>query len=220
MKKIIILGTGGNCIDILDSINEINFINRTYEVIGFLDDDLNKIGMEYYGIKVLGTLSQAKEFRNVYFVNGIGSPKNFWKKETILNSLGISLELFETIIHPTASISKLSTIGKGSVILQNTTVSSNVKIGNHVMILAGCVINHDDIIEDYVCIASGVCISGGVKIEKNSYLGSGSRIIGNIIIGQFSLIGMGSVVIRNVDRENVVAGNPAKFLKRLSIESI
>ncbi|WP_041660191.1 NeuD/PglB/VioB family sugar acetyltransferase [Arcobacter nitrofigilis] len=219
-KKIIILGTGGNCIDILDAINEINLIRQTYKIIGFLDDDISKLGKEYYGIKVLGGLNKAKEFKSTYFVNGIGSPNNFWKKEVILNKLNISLEWFETIIHPTASVSKLATVGKGSVILQNTTIASNVKIGNHVMILPNCVINHDDIIEDYVSITSGVCVSGGVVIKESSYIGSGSTIIGNIIINKNALIGMGSVVLKDVEKNSIVVGNPAKFLKRLNITTI
>lgn len=219
-KKIIILGTGGNCIDILDAINEINQIKKTYEIIGFLDDDMNKWEKDYYGVKVLGGLIKAKEFRNTYFVNGIGSPNNFWKKEIILKKLDIPLECFETIIHPTAFVSKLSNIGKGTVILQNTTIASNVYVGNHVIILPNCAINHDDIIEDYVSIASGVCVSGGVIIKESSYIGSGSTLIGNIIVNKNTLIGMGSVVLKNVDEKSIVVGNPAKFLRRLNIATI
>ena len=44
LKNIIILGTGGNSIDILDAINEINLISKKYNCIGFLDDDENLHG--------------------------------------------------------------------------------------------------------------------------------------------------------------------------------
>ncbi len=54
MKKLIILGTGGNCIDILDTINDINEINvhPIYECIGFLDDNQENLGKVHYGIEV------------------------------------------------------------------------------------------------------------------------------------------------------------------------
>lgn len=41
MQKLIILGTGGNCIDILDALNDINRHSGqpVYVCIGFLDDN-------------------------------------------------------------------------------------------------------------------------------------------------------------------------------------
>ncbi|MBI4674106.1 MAG: sugar O-acyltransferase, partial [Chloroflexi bacterium] len=45
-KKIIILGTGGNSVDILDTLRDVNDAQReaVYECIGFLDDDAQKWG--------------------------------------------------------------------------------------------------------------------------------------------------------------------------------
>jgi len=61
MKKIVILGIGGNCIDILDTINEINRAGnkQKYKCVGFLDDNKNKWNKTIYGIKVLGPLDYA-----------------------------------------------------------------------------------------------------------------------------------------------------------------
>ena len=215
IKKIIILGTVGNCIDILDAINEINSLHKKYEIIGFLDDDHKKWNIKIYGIEILGGLDSALTYKDTFFVNGIGSPNNFWLKKDIIDKTGLSIDKFETIIHPSATVSKFATIGKGTVILQNVTIASNLTIGNHVIILPNSVINHDDIISDYVSIASGVCIAGGVKIEVGCYIGSGSTIIGNIKIGQNSLVGMGSVVLKDVKINSVVVGNPAKYLREI-----
>ena len=214
-KKVVILGTGGNSIDILDTINDINSqtLRDVYECIGFLDDNQSIWGNFIHGVKVLGPLVYAKELKNCYFVNGIGSPSNFWKKESIILKTSIPVENFETIIHPSASISKMARIGSGTVVFQNVTITSNVHIGNHVIILPNSVISHDDVIDDYTCITGGVCISGGVKVGKSCYLGSNSTIIGNIEIGNCCLIGMGSVVLENVAHNSVLVGNPARFLR-------
>jgi len=214
MKKIIILGTGGNCIDILDTINEVNLISPQYDCIGFLDDNPDNLGKMYYGVKVLGPLKMAKEITQTFFVNGIGSPMNFWKKENIIEKTEIPLDNFETIIHPTASVSKMTKIGKGVVIFQNVTITSNVKIGNHVIILPNSVISHDADIGDYTCIAGGVCISGGTKVGKSCYLGTKSSIIGNVNIGDNCLIGMGSNVLKDVEGNSVVVGNPSVFKRK------
>ena len=215
VKKIIILGTGGNCIDILETINKINKIKKKYKILGFLDDDTDKVGLNFNGIKVLGALSTAKNYKNCYFVNGIGSPNNFWKKKDILKKTNLSLKNFETIIHPTAFVSKFSKIEKGVVILANVTVASNVSIGKHTIILPNSVINHNDNIGDYVSIASGVCIARDVTIKHNSYIGSGSTIIGNIVVAKNSLVGMGSVVLNSTQKNSVYIGNPARFLRNL-----
>jgi sugar O-acyltransferase (sialic acid O-acetyltransferase NeuD family) len=214
-KKVVILGTGGNSIDILDTINDINSqaLREIYECVGFLDDNEALWSNVLYGVKVLGPLTSAKELRGCYFVNGIGTPSNFLRKESIIARTGVAHERFITIIHPSARVSKMAKVGLGTVIFQNVTVTSNVKIGNHVIVLPNSVISHDDVIGDYTCITGGVCISGGVEVGKSCYLGTNSAIIGNIKIGDYCLIGMGSVVLESVPQNSVVVGNPARFLR-------
>jgi len=218
LKKIIILGIGGNSIDIFDAINEINKLAQIppYECIGFLDDDKAHRNKNICGVKVLGILEDAKNFTDAYFINGIGNEKNYMHKETIIGKTNISLERFITIIHPTASVSRLSMLGLGVVVFQNATIASNAKIGNHAIILPNSIVSHDVIIGDYTIVTGGVCISGGAIIGKSCYFGTNSSIIGNISIGEHSLIGMGSVVLKDVPSSSVFVGNPAKFLRRIN----
>lgn len=214
-KKVIIFGTGGNCIDILDTIHAINRLQSAkYECIGFLDDNSEKWGKSIFGIKVLGPLHKAKDFPyEICFVNGIGSSSNFWRKEEIIGQSGIEIDRFETIVHPTAFVSDMSRLGKGVVIFQNVTITSNVQVGNHAMILPNSVISHDDIIGDYTSITGGVSISGGVTVGKACYLGSNCTIRENIKIGEYSLIGMGSTILHDVQENCVMVGNPARFIR-------
>jgi len=215
MKKIIILGTGGNCIDILDTINDINERQDAilYKCVGFLDDNPDNANAEFQGVKVLGELKTATEFEDCFFVNGLGSPKNFWKKEKIISKTNILPNRFETIVHPSASVSHMSKLGFGTVVFQNVTIASNAVIGNHVIVLPGSVISHHSQVRDYSCVASCAAISGKVLIKESSYVGAGSTIIENKIVGKYSLVGAGSVVIKNVDDNSVVVGNPARFLR-------
>lgn len=213
-KKVIILGTGGNCIDILESMLDINHgtASSCYDIQGFLDDDQNKTDTKIDGYPVLGSLKDAPKFKECYFVNGIGSPNNFRRKKEIIDSTGLSTESFISIIHPTAYISRSATLGIGVVVFQNVTITSHVSVGDHVVVLPQTVISHDANIGDYVCIAGGVNISGRVQIGGLSYIGSGANIIGGVTIGAGSLVGMGSVVLRDVQGGSVVAGVPAKPL--------
>ncbi|HEY3016689.1 MAG TPA: acetyltransferase [Nocardioides sp.] len=218
-RQIVIMGTGGNCIDILDTIDEINATGPThdgfvgYQCLGFLDDSRDNWGKEICGLKVLGPLSAAAEFPEACFVNGIGSQHNFTRKDAIIAKTGLPLERFETIVHPTASVSRMSTLGPGTVILQNVSVTSNVRIGAHVIVLPNSVISHDSVVGDYTCIAGGVCVSGGVRIGRSCYLGTNSSIIEQVTIGDYSLVGMGSVVRHDVAEGSVVVGNPSRLLR-------
>lgn len=214
--QIVIFGTGGNCIDIVDIIDEMND-NGTghYECVGFLDDNPDMHGKELAGLRVLGPLSMAEDLpENVKFVNGIGSDRSYLNKRTIISKMNVSLDRFETLIHPKASISKMSKLGRGVVVFPNVTISSNVKIGNHVIILPNSVISHDSSVGDYSCITSGVCISGNVIVGSDCYLGTNSSIRGNVSIGARCLIGMGSCILYDVKEESVMVGVPGKPIKR------
>lgn len=218
IKEIIILGTAGNAIDILDTINELNAVaaNPLYACAGFLDDDASKWNKEYSGIKVLGPLVKAQEFKEAYFINAICNDNNFLKKEAIIDQTNVSLERFITLQHPTASVSKMAKIGLGTMIFQNVTIASNVEIGNHVIIFPNAVISHEVKIADYAHITGGACVSGRVKIGKSSYIGTNACIKGDVVIGDNSLVGMGSVVLRDVPANSVYVGNPAKFLRKIN----
>ena len=222
MKKVIILGTGGTALDILDVLRDLNVQakNPLYSCIGFLDDDKSKWDKEYFGVKVLTSLAKASDFDDAYFINGIGNADNFWKKEGIIAKTKISTDRFLTIIHPTASVSTTAILGKGTVVFQQATIAVNASIGNHVVILPGSIVSHDVSIGDYSCITGGVSISGRVRIEKSCFLGTNSSIIGDTVIGDYAMVGMGSVVLRDVVPKTVVAGNPAGLIRKIKTKEI
>lgn len=49
-------------------------------------------------------------------------------------------------------------------------------------------------------------------------IGSNSCIIGHVTIGDNVIIGAGSIVVKDVPSNVVVAGNPAKIIRRIAIE--
>ena len=55
-----------------------------------------------------------------------------------------------------------------------------------------------------------------VHIGKRVWIGSGSIILPGITIGDNSIVGAGSVVTKDVPPDTIVAGNPAKFIKKLT----
>lgn len=214
MKKVMILGTGGNSIDLLDLIRDINQTAPQFECVGFLDDDPVKLNTQIAGKTVKGSLKDAGVFQDCYFVNGIGNASNFILKQQIIEKTGINKDRFVSLIHPTAFVSKESDIKNGSVIFPNVVINSNVTIGHHVIILSNTVISHDCSIDDYSCIAAGVCVSGGVKIGPHCYIGSNASVKENINIDRYCLVGIGSTVLDDIKENTVVVGTPARLLRR------
>ena len=215
MKKLIILGTGGNCLDIYDAALAINGQAGTtvYECLGLLDDNRELHGKEISGLRVLGSLGDAVKYPDAVFVNGIGSPTSYWRKADIIGGTGLTPERFETIVHPQASVSSLATLGRGVAVLPGVTIASCAVIGNHVIILQGSIVSHHCRLGDYSCIASGACLSGDVELAPFSYIGANASVRNGIRIGTRALVGMGSVVVADVPENTVVAGNPAKHLR-------
>lgn len=216
MENIVILGTGGNCVDILDTLNAINSAagDARFRCAGFLDDDPATHGSTVRGVPVLGGLSQARSFPEARFVNGIGSPRNFWRKQEIISTTGVSDDRFVTVVHPSAQVSPLATLGTGTVVLQNSVIAAGAAVGRHVMILALCVVSHDSVIGDYSTLANAACISGNVQTGQACYFGAHCSVREGVVVGDFALCGMGSNVLDDVLADSVMVGNPARRLRR------
>lgn len=56
-----------------------------------------------------------------------------------------------------------------------------------------------------------------VKFCKNSFLGCNSVVCKGVIIGENSLVAASSVVTKDIPANEVWGGNPAKFIKKRTI---
>ncbi len=112
-------------------------------------------------------------------------------------------------------------IGSGTAIGEHCTISainhvhiqSNVLFGPRVWVT-----DHNHVYSDISqpILAQGWTSGGSVDIEEGCWLGTGAVIIGNkgLRIGRGSVVGANSVVTSDVPPFCVVAGNPARVIKR------
>ena len=56
----------------------------------------------------------------------------------------------------------------------------------------------------------------GITIEDDVLIGTRSIILKGVTIGARSIVGSGSVVTKSIPSDEIWAGNPAKFIKRIS----
>ena len=212
LRKLVLVGGAGTSSDVLALIASINRVSMRYQVAGLLDDAIPE-GTLRFGIPVLGPITNYDSLGNAWFVDCLGSPRSYRKREELLERYGMLTTQFETLIHHSAMIADDVQIGQGSIIYPNVVLLSNVEIGNHVTILSGTVLNHDVKVGDWSILGSGVMLSGAVKVGRTCYLGTSCSVREGVAIGDGSLVGMGAAVTANIDADVVVAGVPAKFIR-------
>jgi len=114
-------------------------------------------------------------------------------------------------------------------------------IGKNVGISATAIVTHHSIsIGDNVKIGGGVCIYDSdfhsldpkarvnseldrqsqnklpVFIEDNVFIGAHSTVLKGVTIGKNSIVGACSVVVKNIPANEIWAGNPARFIRKLN----
>lgn len=211
MKKIVILCAGDFGKELVWLIEDINAKVPTYEILGFLDDDEKKVGKEYNGYKCIGKTNDLAKLSKTYETCAIIATQEGWIRRKIVEE-NPEFHTWETLIHPSANISKTSKVGEGCVICANCNISVNSIVGNHCILNLGVTVGHDCEIGNYASLMSGTVISGHVRIKESAYFGSNSTVVPGKTIGENAKVGAGSVVIRNVKDNVTVMGVPAKIL--------
>ena len=128
-------------------------------------------------------------------------------------------------------------IGDGTKVGAFVEVQKNAKIGQRCKISSHTFICEGVTIEDNVFIGHSVTFindsypraanpDGGLQTEadwkvektlvkKGASIGSGSTILCKVTVGENAIVGAGSVVTKDVPANVIVAGNPAKFMRKL-----
>jgi acetyltransferase-like isoleucine patch superfamily enzyme len=108
-------------------------------------------------------------------------------------------------------------IGEDLIIIDELDDKGRVKIGNRVAIAerVTLVISSNP---NFSRIRPFIKdIHGHIEINDDAWLGTGAVILPNVRIGTGAVVGAGSVVTKDVPDFTVVAGVPAKEIKRIVI---
>ena len=174
-------------------------------------------------------LEEAKFISKAKFSNKKADLEEFLKKShyfvtCIGNDLGmarylISKKLETRNIKPLSIISKNtyiddeSFLGKGIQLFPNSIIQTNAKVGDYSIVNTGAILEHDCTVGNGVHMMQGYVIGGNAIVGNYVTIGLNATVLPAIQIDDGAYIGAGAVVTRNVKKNQVVAGNPAKFLK-------
>lgn len=210
MKNIVIIGAGGVGREVSLIIQQINELEQTWNLLGFIDDNTDNWGKVINGYSVIGGIDSLEFLSNdTYIVIAIA---NYKVKKNIVNKINNKFK-FATIVHPKVWIHDYMTVGEGTIIYEGAILTANIEIGNHVIISPKCGVGHDSIIKDYVSLLWNVNVSGNDIIEEGVMMGSGSTVIQGKKIGKGSIIGAGAVVVNDIESFSTAVGVPAKVIK-------
>lgn len=209
MKHLLIIGARGLGREIYRTfIHTEPFLSKEIDVKGFLDDKADALdGLKGDWPPIIGSVETYEIQLDDVFFCALGDAH--WRKHyaELISSKGGT---FINIIHPSASVSPVATIGEGCTIGAFTTISPNVTIGKHVMIQAYDDFGHDSSIGDYASIESYVFLGGYASVGELATMHTKSSIIPHKSVGKECVVGFGSVVMKNVKDGQHVLGNPAK----------
>lgn len=137
----------------------------------------------------------------------IGNNKIRLRKLQQLESAGAEII---TLIHPSATVSRYTKIGLGSVVVAGAVINPDCIIGSGVIINTCSSVGHDCTLGDAVHICPGARLAGGSEVNDRAWIGVGSSVRQLIRIGSDAIVGAGAAVVQDVLPNITVVGVPAR----------
>lgn len=213
-KKLLLLGSGGHCMSVLDTLLASNEYNEIGLVDAFPVAEDNPIAS--MNIPVVGSdedLQRLYQADYQYAFIAVGSIGNVGVRKKLYDLIKNIGFLIPNIIDKSSIVSDYAKLSEGVYVGKRAVINVGASAGNCAIVNTGSIVEHGCKIGDFVHVSPGAIICGDVKIGNNTHIGAGSLIKQGIQVGENSMVGMGSVVIRNIPSCCVAYGNPCKEVR-------
>lgn len=162
--------------------------------------------------------NKKKDLKNIikkssYFFVGIAREHGLARSKISEKLESFGLKPFN-LISKHSILDKSANIGSGLLAMPASVVHKKVKIGKFCILNSNSCIDHECIVGKGVHVMGSAYIAGRVTIGDYATIGANAAVLPDIHIGKNSIVGAGSVVTKHVKPNEVVVGNPARFLKK------
>ena len=138
MNKIVIYGAGGFGREVQWLIESINKVEKTWDIIGYVDDGVEP-GTLVDGYPVLGGLEKIREYdETLAIVCAIASVKI--RKRIIDKIKEMGKYQFPNLIEPEVKMSQRIKMGQGNIICAGNILSVNVTLGDFIILDWSCTV--------------------------------------------------------------------------------
>lgn len=213
MAAVIGLGAGGHAKVVIEILRAAG----VHDVVGLLDPRRDLWGSDVLGVPVLGgdelIPSHYDAGVRLMFV-GLGSDADMRPRSRLYRH-GREAGLDPvSAVHPAANVSPSAFAGAGVTIMAGAIVNAAARLGEDVIVNTAAVVEHDCVLGDHVHVATGARLAGGVQVGNGTHIGLGACVREGVRIGSDVVVAAGAVVIADVESGLVVAGVPARPLRR------
>jgi sugar O-acyltransferase (sialic acid O-acetyltransferase NeuD family) len=209
----VMFGGGGHARVLIDSLR---LMHAPLSLI-ILAPDCSLWNGNVMGVPVAGNDSLLPELVQrgaTRFLVGIGSTGNNEARRRLFH-LGLVHKLEPlAVIHPSAIVSRWAVLGAGVQLLPRCVVNAGARLGANVIVNTGAVVEHDCMVGDHAHLATGAVLAGSVRVGASAHIGCGATVKEGMVVGERAVVGAGAVVVANVSADHIVAGVPARQLKR------
>ncbi|MCS7174313.1 2,3,4,5-tetrahydropyridine-2,6-dicarboxylate N-acetyltransferase [Pseudothermotoga sp.] len=197
-------------------------------IIAYVKGRLDRVdfsSVRFFGTHEFGiVVADYEDFKNL-IENHRQFIEDFHLQVTARNSALPLADLtkYNARIEPGAIIRDMVKIGDGAVIMMGAVINVGATIGERTMIDMNAVVGARAVIGKNCHVGAGAVIAGvleppsavPVVVEDDVMIGANAVVLEGVRVGRGAVVAAGAVVINDVEPYTVVAGVPARFVKRV-----
>jgi sugar O-acyltransferase (sialic acid O-acetyltransferase NeuD family) len=207
LRSIALFGAGGHAKVVAEVAQLAGFVIETVLVDYTLPDQPGQRQPIAPMVTWAEFLSKRNQFPFTRIALAVG--KNDARKEIAARLEDAGLEL-QTLIHPSAAVSRTAAIGPGTVVMPLAVVNAHAIIGRGAIINSGAIVEHDCHIGDFAHLSPNAALGGNAIVGDGAHLGLNACVLPGVKVGTRARVGAGAVVVRDVPEGVTVVGIPAR----------
>lgn len=200
---LVVVGAGGQATVVVDAVTSAGDVD-----VCVVDSATELQSIE--GASVYRSLDQVEN--PTHFIIAVGDNYARAAEYQRYTRLGLAPQ---SVIHPTATIARSAVVGPGVFVGAGVVINSASRIGHNAIVNTASVVEHHCVVGDHAFVAPAAVMCGACTLGDFSMLGANACMIPMTSIGNRTVVGAGALVISDFADDLVVAGVPARLVKKV-----